>query len=319
MLGGLETIKAHGLLEAYNAVSPPEVREAIPVLGGGDVDPRGHRGCPLRGVRRHGRLVGGGGEDGGGARFSAPRACCSGRRRASRRRRGGINPWTLLPHFQRFWLRGMDGGAVRVLRLGPKDARIDVVECPLFKSKYFREACCGLTRVSLCRKLRVPQVLRARPTVPGTRTFPSWLFAPSGCDLAGLVRTLLGARTEAPPCATRSCSPPSRSSSPSRTARSRSCGGSTASIPDGGSDASGSSGGSSSGSTGSSGSSSGSGSSGGTGSSGSSSGSSSGGSSSGGSSSGSFRRGAPSTIAPATPSAAPRRHRGTALSSPIPR
>jgi hypothetical protein len=40
----------------------------------------------------------------------------------------------------------MDGGGIRVLKLGPKEARIDVFGCPLFKSQYFRGACRGLVQ-----------------------------------------------------------------------------------------------------------------------------------------------------------------------------
>jgi hypothetical protein len=147
MLGGLETIKAHGLLEAYNAVSPPEVREALQSSVAGmwipvDIAVAHYVACDGMGLSSEasGKM--------GRSTFQRTKGLLLGT--ATGLAKGvGVNPWTLLPHFQRFWLRGMDGGAVRVLRLGPKDARIDVVECPLFKSKYFREACCGLA-MSLC-------------------------------------------------------------------------------------------------------------------------------------------------------------------------
>jgi hypothetical protein len=58
-------------------------------------------------------------------------------------RGAGATPWTFFPQFQRFWSRGYDGGGVRVLRLGPKDARIDVVENDLCTSAYYRNALRG--------------------------------------------------------------------------------------------------------------------------------------------------------------------------------
>jgi hypothetical protein len=57
----------------------------------------------------------------------------------------GGNPWNVIPHWQRFWDRGYEGGALRVTKLGPKDARVDVLACPLCESHYFRHALRGLS------------------------------------------------------------------------------------------------------------------------------------------------------------------------------
>jgi hypothetical protein len=56
----------------------------------------------------------------------------------------GATPWTLLPQLQRFWERGYDGGGIRVAKLGPKEVRIEVVQCALADSRYFRNAVRGL-------------------------------------------------------------------------------------------------------------------------------------------------------------------------------
>src|SRR5262249_36125222 len=67
----------------------------------------------------------------------------------------GVTPWTFLPHLQRFWERGYDGGGLSVVRLGPKEARVDLVQCSLAESRYFRNAVRGvlLTVVQLfCTK-----------------------------------------------------------------------------------------------------------------------------------------------------------------------
>jgi hypothetical protein len=58
---------------------------------------------------------------------------------------GGVTPWTLLPHVQRFWQRGCDGGAMKVDRKGPKEAHVILVGCPLVASPYFRHGLRGLT------------------------------------------------------------------------------------------------------------------------------------------------------------------------------
>jgi hypothetical protein len=57
----------------------------------------------------------------------------------------GVTPWNILPQFQRFWSRGYDGNGVAVYRLGPKEARVDVVQNRLCDSRYYRNALRGLT------------------------------------------------------------------------------------------------------------------------------------------------------------------------------
>jgi hypothetical protein len=142
MLGGLASIKAAGLIEAYDAVSPPAVRDAIQTAVAGmwlpvDIAVAHYVACDRMEVSAESAAKLGRGT------FERTKGLLLGT--ATGLARGvGVNPWTLLPHFQRFWLRGLDGGGVRVLRLGPKDARIDVVECPVFESQYFRYALRGL-------------------------------------------------------------------------------------------------------------------------------------------------------------------------------
>lgn len=52
----------------------------------------------------------------------------------------GVTPWTGLSQFQRLWDRVMDGGAVQVVKVGPKEARIEVVQNALVGVPYFRTA-----------------------------------------------------------------------------------------------------------------------------------------------------------------------------------
>jgi hypothetical protein len=78
----------------------------------------------------------------------------------------GVTPWTLLAQFHRFWARSYDGGGVRVLRRGPKEAHVDVVQSPLFEYRYFRNAVRGviLSAVDMfCTKGYMTERQVARP------------------------------------------------------------------------------------------------------------------------------------------------------------
>jgi hypothetical protein len=58
-------------------------------------------------------------------------------------REAGATPWTVLPRMQQFWRRGYDGGGIAILKLGPKDARVEVAEFVLCKSPFYRCAFAG--------------------------------------------------------------------------------------------------------------------------------------------------------------------------------
>lgn len=73
----------------------------------------------------------------------------------------GVTPWTFLPHLQRFYERGYDGGAVAVFKLGPKEARCEIAESALCDSRYYRNAVRGLLGVMVemfCRKAYVVEL-----------------------------------------------------------------------------------------------------------------------------------------------------------------
>lgn len=142
VLGGLASISEAGLFDAYTELAPEEVRVAIQSSVAG-------MWLPVATVVAHylacDRLG-----------ISSESAAQLGRRTFERMKGtllgpamsmakgAGVTPWTLIPYFQRFWLRGNDGGGIRAVRLGPKEARIDIVSCPHFVSRYFRSACRGL-------------------------------------------------------------------------------------------------------------------------------------------------------------------------------
>ncbi len=67
----------------------------------------------------------------------------------------GMTPWNVFPYFQRFWERGYDGGGVRVVKLGPKEARLELVAVRIADSRYYRNALRGLVMAvteMFCRK-----------------------------------------------------------------------------------------------------------------------------------------------------------------------
>jgi hypothetical protein len=58
-------------------------------------------------------------------------------------RTAGATPWIFFPHMQRFWLRAYDGGGIATYKVGPKDARLDLVGFSLCEVPFYRRALCG--------------------------------------------------------------------------------------------------------------------------------------------------------------------------------
>jgi hypothetical protein len=80
-----------------------------------------------------------------------------------------VTPWTVLPHLQRFWNRAYDGAGIRIIKKGPKDAHVDVVQCALADAGYYRLALGGLLRSVIelfATRAYVRERLGRRP--PGT-------------------------------------------------------------------------------------------------------------------------------------------------------
>jgi hypothetical protein len=144
VLGGIASLEAAGLLDAYAEVSPPDVRAAVQSAVAGmwlpvETAVAHYLACDRLGLSSESAATLGRGT------FGRTKGLLLGTA-IGLARGAGVTPWTLIPHLQRFWLRGMDGGGVRALRLGPKEARLDVLACPLFESQYFRGAYRGLAQ-----------------------------------------------------------------------------------------------------------------------------------------------------------------------------
>lgn len=84
----------------------------------------------------------------------------------------GASPWTVLPHLRRFWDRAYDGGAVRVVKTGPKEARAEAIQARMCESVYYRHALRGLLQsvVELfCLKAYVVLLPERRPAAVTVR------------------------------------------------------------------------------------------------------------------------------------------------------
>ncbi len=70
----------------------------------------------------------------------------------------GASPWTFFTNVGRFWARGYDGGGLRVVKLGVKEARVELAGNPLFEFPFFRNGFRGYALVLLghfCRRVWV--------------------------------------------------------------------------------------------------------------------------------------------------------------------
>jgi hypothetical protein len=88
-------------------------------------------------------------------------------------REAGATPWQVFPHVPRLNDLTWRGGAFEIVKVGPKDVRMDWVGQPLAAIEYYRRSFCGFTRGLLelfCRRCYV-RVLRERcsPTVISLR------------------------------------------------------------------------------------------------------------------------------------------------------
>jgi hypothetical protein len=142
VIGSIDTMKGAGQYEAYVAHLAAEHRDALlgavpatwlPV----DVATAHYRACnalglaPSEAARRGGAAL----ERLGGLVYGTALQMA---------KQAGATPWTVLPALQRFWSRAYDGGGIAVYKVGPKDARVDLVSCGLCQVPYYRHALAGL-------------------------------------------------------------------------------------------------------------------------------------------------------------------------------
>jgi hypothetical protein len=140
--GGIASLRAAGRYDAYVAVVPAEVRVEIETSFAGMWIPvetavTHYLACDALGLSQESaaRL--------GRGTFERTKGLLLGTA-IGIARTAGVTPWSFVPHLQRFWQRGLDGGGVQAIRVGPKEVRMEVVGCALLRSQYFRGALRGL-------------------------------------------------------------------------------------------------------------------------------------------------------------------------------
>jgi hypothetical protein len=62
---------------------------------------------------------------------------------------GAVSVWSMFAKFGMVFTRNFRGGGVRVTRVGPKDARVEIVGLPLAEVPYFRVAYLGSLRAAV--------------------------------------------------------------------------------------------------------------------------------------------------------------------------
>jgi hypothetical protein len=140
--GGIRSLREAGLYDAYTALVPAPVREEIETAVAGMWIPAQtavahYVACDGLGLSAESATQIGRGT------FTHTKGLLLGAA-VGLARGAGVTPWAFVPHLQRFWLRGCDGGAVQAVKHGPKEVRLDVIACPMLKSQYFRGAMRGL-------------------------------------------------------------------------------------------------------------------------------------------------------------------------------
>ena len=84
-----------------------------------------------------------------------------------------VTPWTLLGRLDKLWTRTLVGGAVTVAKLGPKEARIELLGFPVAKVRYNRIAMRGILRGTIglfCASVWVHELsAHCTPTTLGYR------------------------------------------------------------------------------------------------------------------------------------------------------
>lgn len=82
-----------------------------------------------------------------------------------RARTMGLNPWVVVPQFERLRERLLQGGGMEVAKVGPKDCTIDMRGLGLCNYSYFRAAFCGVMGSVL--KLGAGRSVTVRVANPG--------------------------------------------------------------------------------------------------------------------------------------------------------
>ena len=75
----------------------------------------------------------------------------------------GVTPWTIFAQYPRTWSRIFEGGDLAIVKVGPKEARIEFVGCLCARSHYFRVGIRGVVtnmNARFCTKGYVSEITR---------------------------------------------------------------------------------------------------------------------------------------------------------------
>ncbi len=75
----------------------------------------------------------------------------------------GATPWTMLAQGRKMWERAWIGSGITIVKVGPKEARIEVVGCPCAPIPYFRSGSRGIFQSVtqlLCTRAYVAEIPR---------------------------------------------------------------------------------------------------------------------------------------------------------------
>jgi hypothetical protein len=159
LASSLRTLRDHGHYERYLATVAPEWREPILQAVAGlwlpiDAGLAHYRACDALGLSAQEQVAIGrevGDRIQGTFLSTMIRAAKS----------AGVTPWTALSYTGKLYERLFEGGGCSVMRLGPKDARADLVNNPVVGTAYFRNGFRGLYQVGIelfCARCYVTEI-----------------------------------------------------------------------------------------------------------------------------------------------------------------
>lgn len=159
LISSMRSLKERGLFEHYMKELPPDLHETMTSLVAGVWIPvkiavAHYEACDRLGTSYVDQL-----NLGREASTRAQATVFSTMLRLTKQ--AGVTPWTVLAQVQRLWDRMFKGGGVGAWKLGPKEARVEFVGCPIAKVPYFRV---GLQGVLLgvgemfCQKLYLQEI-----------------------------------------------------------------------------------------------------------------------------------------------------------------
>jgi hypothetical protein len=153
------TLRARGFFDAYRENLAPALRDVLPATVAGTWLPieRGiehYEACdrlrlPTADLIAIGQSV--------GTRNTQSALSLAARLAA----RSGVTPWNILAQSRRLWDRAFQGSSIGVFKLGPKEARMEMIAWPLARIEYNRVSFRGIVRSLLrpfCTQAYVTEV-----------------------------------------------------------------------------------------------------------------------------------------------------------------